>query len=76
MDWPEPFHYRRSLSSPPIQGAESGPVVTEVRVELTAVELAQGQLREQEKQRVLGLIPNFYVSYLPDAAPLAPRQKF
>jgi hypothetical protein len=54
------------------------PVVTEVRVvdRLTPVEMAQDQMKEQEKQRVLGFIPNFYVSYVPDAAPLAPKQKF
>jgi hypothetical protein len=51
-------------------------VVTEVRVGLTPVEVAQGQLKEQEKQRVLGFIPNFYVSYVADAAPLARKQKF
>ena len=53
-------------------------VVTAVRVqvELTPVEVAQDQIKEQEKQRVLGIIPNFYVSYVPDAAPLAPKQKF
>jgi hypothetical protein len=50
--------------------------VTEVRVELTTIEIAQEQLKEQEKQRVLGVIPNFYVSYVPNAAPLSPKQKF
>ncbi|MGB8769101.1 MAG: carboxypeptidase-like regulatory domain-containing protein [Candidatus Korobacteraceae bacterium] len=50
--------------------------VTEVKVELTEVEVAEVQIKEQEKQRVLGIIPNFYVTYLPDAAPLVPRQKF
>ena len=50
--------------------------VTEVRVELTPFEIAQEQLKEQEKQRVLGVIPNFYVSYVPNAAPLTPKQKF
>ena len=50
--------------------------VTEVRVELSPVELAQEQLKEQEKQRVLGVIPNFYVSYVPNAAPLTFKQKF
>src|SRR5262249_29398242 len=30
----------------------------------------------QEKQRVLAVIPNFYVSYIPDAAPLTSQQKF
>jgi hypothetical protein len=50
--------------------------VTEVRVEENTVEIAQEQIREQEKQRVLGVIPNFYVTYESDAAPLNTRQKF
>jgi hypothetical protein len=50
--------------------------VTEVRVELSPIEIAQEQLKDQEQQRVLGLIPNFYVSYIPDAAPLSTRQKY
>jgi len=49
---------------------------TQVRVELTEEEIAQEQIRDQEKQRVIGFIPNFYVSYVPDAAPLRPKQKF
>jgi len=52
------------------------PVVTEVQVALTPIEVAEIQIKEQEKQRVLGFIPNFFVSYVPDAAPLAPKQKF
>jgi len=51
-------------------------VVTEVRVGLPVIEIAQEQIKEQEKQRVLGIIPNFFVSYVPGAAPLAPKQKF
>jgi len=50
--------------------------VTEVRVGLPTVELAEEQIKDQEKQRVLGLVPNFYVSYVPNAAPLTPKQKF
>jgi hypothetical protein len=50
--------------------------VTEVRVELSPFELAQEEMKEEEKQRVLGVIPNFYVSYVPKAAPLSPKQKF
>jgi hypothetical protein len=50
--------------------------VTEVRVALTPIELAEVQIKEQEKQRVLGVIPNFYVSYVPNAAPLRSKQKF
>jgi Carboxypeptidase regulatory-like domain len=42
----------------------------------TQEEIAQEQLRVEESQRVLGFIPNFYVSYVADAAPLSPKQKF
>jgi len=50
--------------------------VTTVRVEENTVEIAQEQMKDQEKQRVLGVIPNFYVSYVPNAAPLNARQKY
>jgi Carboxypeptidase regulatory-like domain len=52
--------------------------VTEVRVgvELTPQQLADVQIKEQEKQRVFGVIPNFYVSYEPNAAPLTAKHKF
>ena len=49
---------------------------TEVKVSASVEEVAQEQIEYQEKQRVLGFIPNFYASYVPDAAPLNPRQKF
>ena len=50
--------------------------VTEVRVGLPLDELAETQMAVEEKQRVLGFIPNFYVSYIPNAAPLSSKQKF
>src|ERR1700741_369716 len=51
--------------------------VTEVHVEgLTTEELADVQIKEQEKQRVFGVVPNFYVSYEPNAAPLTAKHKF
>jgi len=50
--------------------------VTEVSVTLSREEVAEVEVKEQEKQRVFGAIPNFYVSYVPNAAPLTPRQKF
>ncbi len=50
--------------------------VTQVTVEPPKVELAEIQINEEEHQRVLGVIPNFYVSYIPDAAPLNAKQKF
>jgi hypothetical protein len=49
---------------------------TEVRVVVTHTELAQEQVKAAEQQRVLGVLPNFYSSYIWDAAPLNPRQKF
>ena len=39
-------------------------------------EIAEEQIKDQEKQRVMGFIPNFYVSYVPNAVPLNSRQKF
>lgn len=37
---------------------------------------AAEQLKEQEHQRILGVIPNFNTSFVHDAAPLSPKQKF
>jgi len=53
---------------------EAAAVSVEVRP--TQVEVADRQIKAQEQQRVLGVIPNFYVSYDPNAAPLNTRQKF
>ena len=50
--------------------------LTSVRVEPPPVEVAEMQIKDQEKQRVLAVMPNFYVSYVPDAAPLTSKQKF
>jgi hypothetical protein len=50
--------------------------VTDVEVGVSQVEVAEEQLKVEEKQRVLGVLPNFYVSYIPNAAPLTPKQKF
>jgi len=49
---------------------------SEVRVSASENEIAQEQFKEEEEQRVLGFIPNFYVSYAPDAPPLTSGQKF
>src|SRR6516164_1851748 len=51
------------------------PLKTEVVVRPTEV-IAQMQIKVQEKQRVLAVFPNFYTSYIWDAAPLNTRQKF
>ena len=49
---------------------------TEVQVSMTPVEVAEQQIKIEEQQRVLGVVPNFYVSYVPDAQPLDAKQKF
>jgi hypothetical protein len=49
---------------------------TQVQVTVSRVELAEDEIKIQEKQRVLGVFPNFYVSYDPDAVPLTSKQKF
>jgi len=38
--------------------------------------VADEEIKVEEKQRVLGVIPNFYVSYIPDAVSLTSKQKF
>jgi hypothetical protein len=49
---------------------------TEMRVTPATVDIAQDEIKVEEQQRVFGVIPNFYVSYITNAAPLTPRQKF
>jgi hypothetical protein len=49
---------------------------TDVQVSVTRTELATEQLKAQVQQRVLGVVPNFYSSYIWDAAPLSSGQKF
>jgi hypothetical protein len=43
---------------------------------LTQQEIAEVQIKQEEKQRLLGLVPNFYVTYNWKAAPLTPKQKY
>jgi hypothetical protein len=49
---------------------------SEVHVVLPRIEVAEAEIKEEEKQRVFGVIPNFYVSYLPNPVPLTSKQKF
>jgi hypothetical protein len=48
---------------------------SEVRVTASQVEIAQEQIKVEETQRILGVIPNFYVSYVSNPAPLTAKQK-
>jgi hypothetical protein len=48
-----------------------------VRVSAAAQEeIAEEQIHIEEKQRVLGVLPNYYVSYAKNPVPLTARQKF
>jgi hypothetical protein len=47
----------------------------EVTVRPTDV-IAAEEIRAEEKQRLVGILPNFYTSYVNDAAPLTWKQKF
>jgi hypothetical protein len=47
---------------------------TEVTVRPTDV-IAAEQIKAEEKQRLFGVVPNFYVSYVHDPAPLTSKQK-
>ena len=55
---------------------ELAPVVTDVSVHLTTEEIATEQIKVQEQQKLLAVIPNYYASYVADAAPMNPKQKF
>src|SRR6266481_2377238 len=52
------------------------PTVTSVTVGLSPKELAEEQVKRETQQRVVGIIPNYFVAYDNHAAPLSPRQKF
>jgi hypothetical protein len=43
---------------------------------ITMEDLAEQQISAEVKQRIIGVLPNFYVSYIPNAAPLTRKQKF
>lgn len=66
-------HSGEAFTVPRLTLAVTG-VTTQVHVVPTA-QLAEMQVKEQEKQRVLG-VPNFYVTYAPNAVPLDTDQKF
>jgi hypothetical protein len=53
--------------------------VEEINTTVNAIsveDLAEQQITVEVHQRILGALPNFYVSYVADAAPLTRKQKF
>ena len=65
----------QTIIAPPIV-LSVATVVTQVKVTVDPVEVATEEVKEEEHQRVLGFIPNFYVSYSPNAAPLTTKLKY
>src|SRR5258708_26526736 len=57
-------------------GLVVGGVWSEGEGYLSAGDEAEAEIKDEEKQRVLGVVPNFYVTYNHDAVPLKPKQKF
>ena len=69
------LHQGESYEAPPVRLLVTT-AQSEVQVSASREEIAQELFKDEEEQRVLGIIPNFYVAYSPDAPPLTSRQKF
>lgn len=69
------LHQRETYEVPHIV-LQVAPASEVVEVTLSLEEVAEEQLKAEEKQRVLGVFPNFNVTYLWHAAPLSAKQKF
>ncbi len=67
-------HEGEDVAVPQVElGVESiSTTVSAISVE----DLAEQQITAEEHQRILAVLPNFYVSYLPDPMPLTRKQKF
>ena len=60
----------------PIVTARNPHSSTTVQVNASIDQIATAQVKLEEKQRILGVVPNFYTSYIWDSAPLTPKLKF
>ncbi len=50
--------------------------ITTVAVNATLNDVARAQVHEEEQQRILGFLPNYYTSYIWNAAPMTTKLKF
>jgi len=55
---------------------QAGEKATKQQPGKTREQIASEQIKQQEHQRVLGVIPSFNVSNIPDAVAMTPKQKF
>jgi hypothetical protein len=69
------LHAGELYTAPPIALAVAA-TETDVQVALSAPQVAEAQVKDEEKQRVLRVIPNFYVTYDPHPMALTSREKF
>ena len=69
------LHPNEDYDLPPVE-LRIAMSTTEVVVAFTRRDMAEEEIHEEEQQRVLGAIPNFYVSYFPNPEPLSSRQKY
>jgi hypothetical protein len=60
----------------PLLALPIAPATVSVTVTATQEQIAQEQVIAEIQQRVFGIFPNFYTSFIWDAAPLKPKQKF
>ena len=79
--------YEDWISTPIILNPDQFKIVTGIQLRIATyritvdvhydpVKVATEQFKVEEKQRVFGIIPNFYVSYENDPAPLTAKMKF
>jgi hypothetical protein len=79
--------YEAWMSTPIILNPDQFKIVTGIQLRLPTYRItvdvhydpdkvATEQFEAEEKQRVFGIIPNFYVSYENEPAPLTPKMKF
>lgn len=68
------LHAGEALSLPPTV-LSLDRLTTEVNVTQTQVEIAEVQIKTEEQQRLLGVLPQFFVAYDHDAVPLTTKQK-
>jgi hypothetical protein len=69
------LHTGQSYAVPPV-ALQIASTMTDVEVTVTRHDIAEDQMRFEENQRVLGIFPNFYVSYVKNPAPFSTGQKF
>ncbi len=74
-DAPSPVGTSSASFDPQTASSSQTPTTTQTTPPTTTPVPAPDQVKKQTKQRVLGVLPNFNVSYASNAAPLTPHQK-